>query len=137
MANSHVTSTMNKSIKLLLTLPFILVFLSFNNTLSSQSITKYGYPEHFIGGALLSGTVSYLVYKKTENKTKAWLVGFGASLVAGGLKEAVDPEVFGGTRNVRDFYYTALGGALGASVILPLGRRKKKDSLSRVSELVW
>ena len=128
---------MNKSIKLFLSFPVVILFLSFQPTLSGQSITEYGYPEHFIGGALLSGAVSYLVYKKTENKTKAWLVGFGASLVAGGLKEAVDPEIFGGTRNVKDFYYTALGGALGASIVIPLGRKKKKDTLSQVSEYVW
>jgi len=128
---------MNKSIKLFFSLPFIILFLSFQPTLSGQSITAHGYPEHFIGGALLSGAVSYLVYKKTENKTKAWLVGFGASLVAGGLKEAVDPEIFGGTRNVKDFYYTALGGALGASIVIPLGRKKKKANLSQVSEYVW
>lgn len=128
---------MNKSIKPFFSLPLVILFFSFQPTLSSQSFTEYGYPEHFIGGALLSGAVSYLVYQKTENKTKAWLVGFGASLVAGGLKEAVDPEVFGGTRNVKDFYYTAFGGALGASIVIPLGRRKKKANLSQVSEYVW
>ncbi len=93
----------------------------------SQSITEYGYPEHFIAGALLGGATSYLIYQKTDNKWKAWAVGLGASLLAGGIKEAVDPELLGGSRSVKDFMYTSLGGILGASIVLPLNRRKKKE----------
>lgn len=96
----------------------------------SQSITEYGYPEHFIGGALLGGATSYLVYKKTNNKWKAWAIGLGASVLAGGIKEAVDPEIFGGSRNIKDFYYTGLGGMLGASIVFPLNRKKKRNEQS-------
>ncbi|MBX2876431.1 MAG: hypothetical protein KTR30_30205 [Saprospiraceae bacterium] len=93
----------------------------------SQSITEYGYPEHFIAGALFGGATSYLVYQKTNNKWKAWAIGFGASVLAGGIKEAVDPELLGGSRNVKDFLYTGLGGMVGASIVFPLNRKKKKE----------
>jgi hypothetical protein len=97
-------------------------------SLSGQSLSKRGYPEHFIVGAFLSGTVSYIVYTKTDNKLKAWLIGLGASVVVGGIKEALDPSFFGGTRNVLDFEYTVLGGVLGASIIIPMKGKKPKDT---------
>ena len=113
-----------------ITLPILTILsiclLSFT-TGKSQSITEYGYPEHFIAGALFGGATSYFVYQKTNNKWKAWAIGLGASVLAGGLKEAVDPEVFGGTRNVRDFYYTGLGGLVGASIVFPLHKRKRPE----------
>lgn len=106
---------------------FAICLLSFTPA-KSQSITEYGYPEHFIAGALLGGAASYLVYQKTNNKWKAWAIGFGASVLAGGIKEAVDPEIFGGSRNVRDFYYTGLGGMVGASIVFPLNRKKNREA---------
>ena len=93
----------------------------------SQSITEYGHPEHFIAGALLGGAASYLVYQKTNNKWKAWAVGFGASILAGAIKETVDPELLGGSSSIKDFAYTSLGGMVGASIVFPLNRKKKKE----------
>lgn len=106
----------------------ILFLLGMTASLSGQSLSKRGYPEHFIGGALLSGTISAIVYTKTNHKLKAWLIGFGASAIAGGIKEILDPSFFGGTRNIQDFNYTVLGGALGASIVIPLKGKKSKDS---------
>lgn len=96
----------------------------------SQSITEYGHPEHFIAGALFGGATSYLIYQKTNNKWKAWAIGVGASLLAGGIKEAVDPEILGGSASAKDFMYTSLGGMLGASIVFPLNRKKKKKEES-------
>ena len=92
---------------------------------SAQIISERGYPEHVIGGAILSGTVSYLVYKKTDCKFRAFAIGLGASIVAGAGKELLDPLIFNGTRNPNDFWYTALGGTVGASIVFPLNKNKK------------
>lgn len=92
----------------------------------SQSITKRGHPEHFFVGALIGGGTSYLIYQKTNNKWKAWAIGFGASVLAGAIKEAIDPEILGRTASTEDFLYTGLGGIVGASIVFPLNRKKKK-----------
>jgi len=93
----------------------------------SQSIvSENGHPEHLIVGAVIGGTVSYLVYQKTHNKFKAWLIGTATASAVGYIKEAVDPKWFNGVRSSKDFGYTALGGVIGASIVIPLKRRKPK-----------
>lgn len=113
--------------KLLLLSFLISAFLS--PQLSAQSISETGYPEHFAAGVIIGGTLSYFIYKKTNKKFKAWLIGFAASATVGLLKEAADPSLFNGTRNAKDFQYTALGGLIGASIVIPLRSRKEKHSL--------
>ena len=100
-------------------------FLGFHMEPSAQIISERGYPEHFIVGAIIGGGTSYLVYKKTDHKFKSWGIGFGASVAAGLVKELVDPVIFNGTRSTRDVVYTVLGGAFGASIVFPIGRKKK------------
>ncbi len=104
----------------------ILTGLFSNANLNAQSISKNGYPEHFAAGAVIGGTVSYFTFKKTDNKWKGIAAGLLASTGAGVLKELADPVLFNGTRNWKDFGYTALGGALGVSVVIPLRSRKEK-----------
>lgn len=108
--------------KLLVTL---LLFLCVQ--INAQPIfSDNGYPEHFIAGTIIGGATSYFVYKKTNNKFKAWLVGAATASVVGYLKEVVDPKWFNRVRSGNDFKYSALGGVLGASIVIPLKRRKPK-----------
>lgn len=106
----------------------ILVLLAFYLPVNGQPIiSDNGHPEHFIAGAVIGAGVSYLVYKKTDNKFKSWLIGAASATAIGYLKEAVDPKWFGRVKSNKDFGYTALGGVIGASVVIPLKRRKTKE----------
>lgn len=92
----------------------------------NAQVSETGHPEHFIYGTVISGITSYLVFQKTDNKLKSWLIGFGAAATAGFLKEAIDPY-FDGVRSAEDFAYSALGGAVGASIVIPLKKKDKKE----------
>lgn len=108
---------------------FVLLLLSFYLQVNSQPIvSEKGHPEHLIAGAVIGGTVSYFVYKKTNNKFKAWLIGAATASALGYLKEAVDPKWFNGVRSSKDYGYTALGGVIGAGIVIPLKRRKPKKT---------
>lgn len=109
----------------------VLVIILFSLYLQANSqpiISDDGHPEHVIVGAVIGGTVSYLVYKKTNNKFKSWLIGFATASAVGYLKEAVDPKWFNGVRSNKDFGYSVLGGAIGASIVIPLKKRKPKET---------
>jgi len=105
----------------------ILLFVCCSNIYAQPIISDNGHPEHLVVGAAIGAGVSYLVYKKTDNKLKAWLVGAASATAIGYLKEAVDPKWFGGVKSNKDFGYTALGGVIGASIVIPLKRRKTKE----------
>ena len=102
----------------------IITSLLFSFSSTAQSITKKGYPEHFAAGAIIGGAGSYFTYKKTNNKWKAWAFGFVAATGMGLLKEIADPSI-GRTRSWKDFQYTVLGGAVGASIVIPLNGKKE------------
>ena len=97
----------------------------FTTPMSAQLFSESGYPEHFAAGMIIGGAVSYLTFKKTDNKFKAWAFGTAASASIGLLKELADP-LFNHDRNLRDLQYTTLGGIVGASVVIPLRRRREK-----------
>lgn len=104
----------------------VLFFLTVS-TINGQSINSdNGYPEHLIVGTIIGGGTSYLVYRKTNNKLTAWLVGTATAVTLGYLKERVDPKWFNGNRSKKDFLYTSLGGGIGASIVIPLKSRKPK-----------
>ncbi len=105
----------------------ILLFTWHSQTYCQTIISDDGHPEHIIVGAAIGAGVSYLVYKKTDNKLKAWLIGAASATAIGYLKEAVDPKWFGGVKSDKDFGYSALGGVIGASIVIPLKRRKIKE----------
>jgi hypothetical protein len=105
---------------------FVLLFYLVSG-LNAQAITNDGHTEHFVAGVLISGTVSYFVYKKTENKWKAYLIGAGSAIATGLLKEFIDPYI-GGQRTFEDFAYSSLGGFVGASIVIPLKPKKTKES---------
>jgi len=106
----------------------ILVFL-FGSQLNAQPIiSEKGHPEHVIAGAIIGGGTSYLVYRKSNNKFKAWLIGAATAATVGYLKEAVDPKWFNGVRSKKDFQYSVLGGVIGASIVIPLKRRTPKKT---------
>jgi hypothetical protein len=65
------------------------------------------------------------VFKKTNNKFKAWLIGAAAASAAGLLKELVDPTLLSGEKSKEDAYYSALGGVIGASIVIPLRNKNK------------
>ncbi len=90
-------------------------------------ISDDGHPEHVIAGVIIGGGISYLVYKKTNNKLKAFLIGATSAAAVGFIKEAVDPKWFGGVKSSKDVGYTALGGVIGASIVFPLKSRKTKE----------
>jgi len=54
-------------------------------------------------------------------------MGAASATAIGYLKEAVDPKWFGGVKSSKDFGYSALGGVIGASIVIPLKRRKTKE----------
>ena len=109
----------------------ILVLLAFYLPMNGQPIiSDDGHPEHIVAGVVIGAGVSYLVYKKTNNKFKAWLIGASTATAVGYLKEAVDPKWFGGVKSDKDFGYSALGGVIGASIVIPLKRRKTKEKLN-------
>lgn len=60
--------------------------------------------------------------KKTNNKVKSWAIGTGAATILGLAKELIDPEI-----DAADLGYTALGGAIGASIVFPLKKKKPKE----------
>ncbi|MET2986570.1 hypothetical protein [Aureibaculum conchae] len=102
-------------------------FLSYQ--LNAQPLfSENGHPEHVIVGAIIGGGTSYLVYRKTNNKFKAWLIGAATAATIGYIKEAVDPKWFNGVRSKKDFQYSVLGGVIGASIVIPLKRRKPKKT---------
>ena len=105
----------------------ILLFVCYSNSYAQPVISDNGHPEHMIMGAAIGAGVSFLVYKKTDNKLKAWFIGVASATAIGYLKEAVDPKWFGGVKSNKDFGYTALGGVIGASIVIPLKRKKTKE----------
>ena len=105
----------------------VLLLVSFYIQSNSQPvISDDGHPEHIIAGAIIGGGVSYLVYRKTGNKLKSWLIGAATATAIGYAKEALDPS-FGQIKSDKDFGYSALGGVIGASIVLPLRKRKPKE----------
>lgn len=105
---------------------FLCVFIK--TTKAQPIFSKNGYPEHFIAGTIIGGATSYFVYKKTDNKLKAWLIGTATATAVGFLKEAIDPKLLGGVKSHTDVLYTSLGGGLGASIVIPLKRKKRKKT---------
>ena len=89
-------------------------------------ISDNGHPEHFVIGAAIGGITSYLVFKKTDDKLKSWLIGAGAATAAGLLKEAIDPLIDRKSTG-EDLAFSALGGAVGACIVIPLKPKKKKE----------
>ena len=110
-------------------LVILTIFVLFcSQYINAQPIfSERGYPEHFIAGTLIGGGVSYLVFKKTDNKFKAWALGTIAAAAVGFIKEAVDPDLLSGVRSTTDAVYTSFGGAFGASIVIPLKRKKTKE----------
>jgi len=107
----------------------VITFLVVCFQLEAQPIfSEKGHPEHIIAGAIIGGVTSYFVYKKTDNKFKAWLIGFGTAAAVGLLKEVVDPTFLSGEKSKEDAYYSALGGAIGASIVIPLKKRNSKKT---------
>lgn len=103
-----------------------IVFVFFYSISMHSQFSENGHPEHFIGGMIIGGVTSYLVYKKTNNKWKSWAIGTGAATIIGLAKELIDPYI-GRNRNGTDFKYTVLGGAIGASIVFPLKKKKPKE----------
>lgn len=105
----------------------IILFLCAYFQLEAQPIfSEKGYPEHFIVGTLVGGVTSYFVFKKTDNKFKSWIIGTATASALGLIKEAIDPKLLSKTGNPIDALYTTLGGAFGASIVIPLKKRKAK-----------
>ena len=57
---------------------------------------------------------------------KSWAIGTGAATLVGILKEAL---VSGSGKDFSgaDLGYTVLGGAIGASIVFPLKKKKPKE----------
>ncbi|MBJ2174288.1 hypothetical protein JBL43_08565 [Aureibaculum sp. A20] len=106
----------------------LIVLFAYYPLYGQTIISEKGHPEHVIVGAIIGGGTSYLVYRKTNSKLKAWLIGAATASAFGYLKEVVDPKWFNGTRSKKDFQYSVLGGVIGASIVIPLKRRKPKKT---------
>jgi hypothetical protein len=108
----------SKCITIMLLIPF---------HLTAQIISDRGHPEHFLGGVLVGGITTHLVWKKTEARWKSWVYGVAVITAVAGLKEWVDPKWFNGTRSSEDFVYSALGGVAGATLTISLSKKKKRN----------
>lgn len=107
----------------------LLLFLCVYSFTEAQPIfSEKGYPEHFIAGTIIGGATSYLVFKKTDNKLKAWLIGTATAALVGVIKEEIDPDLLSGVKNHTDTLYTSLGGAFGASIVIPLKKKRRKPT---------
>ena len=106
----------------------LLIFVFYLQLYPQPIISNDGHREHIIAGAVIGAGVSYLVYKKTDNKLKGWLIGSASATAVGYLKEAVDPKWFNGVKSKKDFGYTVLGGVIGLNIVFPLKRRKPKKT---------
>ncbi len=104
----------------------VIVFFFFYCISTHAQFTDSGHPEHFISGMIVGGVTSYIVYKKTGNKLKSWVIGTGAATLIGLAKELIDPAI-GRKRSGADFGYSVLGGAIGASIVFPLKKKKPKE----------
>lgn len=107
--------------KYLMLVLFLMCFM-----VSQAQFTDDGHPEHVVGGMVIGGVTSYLVFRKTDNKVKSWLIGTGAATALGLIKELIDPSI-GRERSGEDFGYTVLGGAIGASIVIPLKKKRPKE----------
>ena len=103
----------------------LILLLCICPALNAQEDSDKGHAEHFVAGTSIGGVTSYFVFKKTNDKWKSWLIGAGTAVVVGLAKEAIDPAI-GGTRSAEDFAYTALGGAFGACIVIPLKSKPKE-----------
>ncbi|PIE49200.1 MAG: hypothetical protein CSA39_03865 [Flavobacteriales bacterium] len=105
---------------------FVILFLLSAQINAQPLFSDKGHPEHFIAGTVISGVTSYYIFKKTDNKWKAWFIGAGTAGVLGLLKEVIDPLWFNNKRSFNDFKYTTLGAVVGASIVIPLRKKKQK-----------
>ena len=103
----------------------IVLFICSYQSALGQTESNKGHTEHFIVGTVIGAGTSYFVFRKTNNKVKSWLWGAVAAISVGLAKELIDPSI-GRTRTGEDFGYTALGGAVGASIVIPLKPKKKE-----------
>lgn len=115
--------------KILLVLLFTSIYFKGE---SQPVISEKGHPEHAIAGAVIGGGVSYLVYRKTGKKFTSWLIGSATASVIGLAKELIDPSL-GNNKTEKDFFYTAAGGAIGASIVFPLRSRKKRKKTPNIN----
>lgn len=105
---------------------FLIIFLILGICKVEAQISDNGHPEHFIAGLAIGGVTSYLVFRKTDNKWKSWAIGTGAATLIGIAKELIDPSI-GGVQTTADVAYSVLGGAIGASIVFPLKKKKPKE----------
>ncbi len=111
-------------------LVLIISLFLFSLDTDAQVVSDNGHPEHFIAGLVVGAATSYFVFKKTDNKFMSWLIGVGTASALGLLKELVDPYWFNGERDLGDFKFTVLGGAIGASIVFPLKKRNPNKNIS-------
>ena len=100
--------------------------MSLEAQMSDDQTNDKGNSKHFIAGMVIGGITSFFTYKKSNNKLKSWAIGTGASVLAGIAKEAIDSAV-GKEFSGEDVGYTVLGGAIGASIVFPLKKKKPKE----------
>ena len=103
----------------------LLLCMFFGVSLEAQNADRQ-HPEHFIGGIVIGGVTSFFTYKKSNNKLKSWAIGTGAAAFVGIAKEVID-SASGKEFSGADLGYTVLGGAIGASIVFPLKKKKPKE----------
>ena len=102
---------------------FILFLISFN--LNAQFLLEHDKQLHIGGTYIISSATSSYVLNKTDNRSKALLIGFGVGFTAGLAKEIWDINY--GNPSVEDLVADAIGSALGSVVVtIPLQRKRNK-----------
>ena len=105
---------------------FITGMVSLEAQTTDNQTNDNGNSKHFIAGIVIGGVTAYFVYKKSNNKVKSWAIGTGAAVLVGLAKEVID-SAGGKNFSGEDLGYTSLGGAIGASIVFPLKKKKPKE----------
>ena len=100
----------------------ILLILLFSTGLNAQTLDLYTFDDkqlHMGATYVISSFTTAYVFKKTQNKRKAMLLGFGVGMGVGIAKELWDIEH--GNCEVGDLVADFIGSTLGCLVItIPL-----------------
>ena len=102
---------------------FILFLISFN--LNAQFLLEHDKQLHIGGTYIISSATSSYVLNKTDNRSKALLIGFSVGFASGLAKEIWD--INHGTPDLADLAADVIGSALGSVVVtIPLQRKRNK-----------
>lgn len=86
--------------------------------------------KHFAAGAFVASSVQAVIYRITDNRAKALLIGVGSGIAAGAAKEFYDMTGRGNV-STKDFLWTAAGAGIASiSLHYSIGDKHRKPRVS-------